>query len=191
MSLFSKIIKFKVALLIILIAVVAGGVATYFALNRKKITILEGKVDRVETMVRLSTVEIYNETPVLDTINNKVICAIQKQRGSISFDIEKLNIDSIGDTIRIALPKEIVDIKEATEPSSWRVIDTKAIGNFAIIKSDKLTNAEENIVKKRLAARAVRNLYRNGTVKRARAEAAVNLHDFAEKIYRKPVVVYY
>lgn len=188
MKVLFKILKAK--LLLVTVAVVAVGVALFLlARDKKQIDVMDGRVAHIKTMVRLSSVEIYREVPVVDTVNSKVICAIQKQRGSISFDIEKLRIDSVGDTLIITLPREIIDIYEATDPNSWQVVDTKAIGNLSMIQSGKLTNYEENIVKSRLNAKAKRELYRDGTVQRARTEATANLRSLAEKMYRKPVIV--
>ena len=45
-------------------------------------------------MVRLCAVDIYSEVPVLDTIDNKVMFAVQKQKGSVLFDIENMQVDA-------------------------------------------------------------------------------------------------
>lgn len=190
MKVLFKILKAKLLLVTVAVVAVGAGVALFLlARDKKQIDVMDGRVAHIKTMVRLSSVEIYREVPVVDTVNSKVICAIQKQRGSISFDIEKLRIDSVGDTLIITLPREIIDIYEATDPNSWQVVDTKAIGNLSMIQSGKLTNYEENIVKSRLKAKAKRELYRDGTVQRARTEATANLRSLAEKLYRKPVIV--
>lgn len=190
MKVLFKILKAKLLLVTVAVVAVGVGVALFLlARDKKQIDVMDGRVAHIKTMVRLSSVEIYREVPVVDTVNSKVICAIQKQRGSISFDIEKLRIDSVGDTLIITLPREIIDIYEATDPNSWQVVDTKAIGNLSMIQSGKLTNYEENIVKSRLNAKAKRELYRDGTVQRARTEATANLRSLAEKLYRKPVIV--
>lgn len=187
---FRKLRHIRILAKLIIIVVLLAILGIYHLKNgKKKIDVQPAKIERISTMVRLSSMDIYNEVPVVDTINNKVICAIQKQKGSISFDVEKLRIDSLGDTIRITLPHEIVELYESTEPNAWKVIDTKPIGPLALIQTGKLTNREENQVKARIAAKSKRELYRNGTVRRARTEAAANLRSFAEKLYRKPVIV--
>lgn len=187
---FRKLRHLRILAKLILIVFLLAILGIYHLKNGKKqIDVQPAKIDRISTMVRLSSMDIYNEVPVVDTINNKVICAIQKQKGSISFDVENLRIDSLGDTIRITLPKEIVELYESTEPNAWKVIDTKPIGPMALLQTGKLTNREENQVKARIAAKSKRELYHNGTVRRARTEAAANLRSFAEKLYRKPVVV--
>lgn len=174
-----------------LIVLVVAGVAVYFSLPKPKesIEVGEGKVTNLRTVAQLCTVDIYNEVPVLDTINNKVIFAIQKQQGSISFDMEHLRVDTIGDTLHVKLPREIISIYEATAPNSWEVIDTKAIGPLALLHNGKLTAAEENVVKRRLQARSKARLYRNGTVSRARTEASATLAQLLSHMYRRPVVV--
>lgn len=150
------------------------------------VTVKDGEITGLEEMVRICTVDIYNEMPVKATVNNKMLFGIQKQTGSISFDIEHLEADNTGDTLRVWLPREIVEIHEATEPNSWEVIDTKGLTLFT---SDRMTINEENRVKEKLKEVAVSRLYRNGTVKRARAEARGTLARMLANIYRKPVIV--
>ncbi len=133
--------------------------------------------------------EIYNEVPVLDTVNFKVIFAVQKQSGSISFDVENLNVDDSGDTIRIQLPREIVNLYESTDKNAWQVMDTKAIGPMAIFRSNKLTVEEENRVKAKLKAKSISRLYNNGTVRKARKDAVENLTRLMEGLYQKTVIV--
>lgn len=156
-----------------------------------KIEVSAGRVSDIESMVRLCSVEIYSEVPVLDTIHDKVLFAIQKQRGSISFDLSDLKADTAADTIRVVLPREIIDLYEATDDNSWQVIDTKAIGKLAVFRSDRLNLQEENAVKAKVKEKSIRYLRENGTVARARKQAAGNLRLFLEKIYRRPVIVEY
>lgn len=176
---------------VVVIAVVAAGLYLYFSLSlpKKTIDVDKGKVSRIETMVRLCTVDIYSEVPVLDTINDKVMFAIQKQKGSVSFDLEKLKVDADGDTVKITLPPETVELYEATDKNSWEVIDTKAIGRMAMFRSDKFTIEEENAVKAKIKEKSTKLLYRNGTIERARAEGARNLQALMEMVYDKPVRV--
>lgn len=175
----------------VVIAVVSAGLYLYFSLTSpdKTIDVSKGKVSRVETMARLCTVDIYSEVPVLDTLDNKVMFAIQKQKGSVSFDLEKLKVDADGDTVKITLPPEIVELYEATDKNSWEVIDTKAIGRMAMFRSDNFTIAEENAVKAKIKEKSTKLLYRNGTIERARAEGARNLQSLMEMVYDKPIRV--
>ena len=124
--------------LLILIVVAVGAMVGIEKINKtikqKKVNTLEiqkGQIAELKTIVQLCSMQIFQEVPVLDTVNNKVIFAVQKQKGSISFDLESLKLDTVNDTIRVVLPREIIDIKEATEKDSWNVIDTKAIGPLA------------------------------------------------------------
>ena len=150
---------------------------------------LPSRPGEIKEMARLCTMEIYNEVPVLDTVNSKVMFAVQKQSGSISFDMDHLEIDDKGDTVRIVLPREIVELNESTDKDSWQVIDTKAIGPMAMLRSDKFTITEENRVKAKIKAKSIRRLYGNGTVHKARADAVENLQRLMKGIYRKPVIV--
>ncbi|MDE6417105.1 MAG: hypothetical protein K2K68_08790 [Duncaniella sp.] len=173
------------------IAAVILVVAIYFSLPsyKKTIEVGKGRIANIETMAQLCVIDLYNEVPILDTINDKVMFAIQKQRGSVSFDLENMHIDADGDTVKVTLSPEIIDIYEATEDNSWEVIDTKAIGTLALLKSDKFTDEEENALKANIREKTCKQLYHNGTIKRARAEAAENLRSLMEKVYRKPVKV--
>lgn len=181
----------KKVMIAAVVAAVALAAVVYLSFTKpeKHTDVREGWVSNIETMAQLCTVDLYSEMPILDTINNKVMFAIQKQRGSISFDLENLKIDAEGDTVKITLSPEIVELYEATEPNSWEVIDTKAIGRLAVFRSDRFSDTEENALKTRIQEKSKRQLYRNGTVRRARAEGAQNLRSLMEQLYRKPVVV--
>ena len=69
------------------------------------------------------------------------------------------------------------------------MVDTKNISTLGFLKSSRLTAEEENMVKRNIKTRSLRRLNEDGTIKRARAEAAENLRSLLEKVYRKPVVV--
>lgn len=155
----------------------------------EEIEVLPSKPGDVKEMARLCSMEIYNEVSVLDTVNYKVIFAVQKQSGSITFDMENMQIDDTGDTAKIVLPREIVDVYESNEKNAWEVIDTKAIGPMAFLRSNKFTAAEENRVKSKLKTKAIHRLYSNGTIKQARKDAVENLTRLMEGVYRKPVIV--
>ncbi len=184
-----KVLKYIVAG-IILLAVAFAAWKIISGLDKgEEIVISPAKAGVAEEMARLCSIDIYNEVPIRDTVNSKVIFAVQKQSGSISFDIDNLEIDDTSDTVRVVLPREIVEIYESTEKNSWQVIDTKAIGPMSFIRSDKLTVAEENRVKEKVKAKAIARLYSNGTVRKARKDGAENLRRLLESVYRKPVIV--
>lgn len=176
------------AILIVIIAAIVCAVR-FRPEPKPEVEISPGRIHNLETYVRLCTIDIYSEIPVLDTINNKVIFGIQKQRGSISFDIEGIQADTTGDTVRVILPEEIVELHEATAPDSWQVIDTKNISALGFLKSSRLTAEEENMVKENIRTRTLRRLHKDGTIRRARNEGAANLKVILEKVFRKPVIV--
>ncbi len=178
-----------IVIAIVVIAVAAIALYFLFVTPKKTIDVSKGHISKIETMAQLCAVEIYSEVPVLDTINDKVMFAVQKQKGSVSFDLEKMKVDADGDTVTVTLPQEIVELYEATEDNSWEVIDTKAIGSMAMFRSDKFTDEEENMLKAHIKENSRRLLYRNGTIQRARAEGTRMLQPLMEKIYRKPVKV--
>lgn len=184
-----KALKYIIPL-ILAVAITFLGWQLYRYMQRpEEIEVLPSKPGDVKEMARLCSMEIYNEMSVLDTVNSKVIFAVQKQSGSISFDMENLQVDDSGDTVKIILPREIVDIYESDEKNAWEVIDTKAIGPMAFLRSNKLSSAEENRVKSKLKSKAIRRLYSNGTVKQARKDAVENLTRMMEGVYRKPVII--
>lgn len=186
--------KFIIAKISLIAAVacllVAAGVYVVHKVKTSKpektYEVAEGKVTDLRQLAEICTVEIYSEVPVLDTVNQKVLFGIQKQRGSVSFDLERLRIDSDGDTVRVVLSPEIVELYESTDPHSWEVVDTKSL---QLLGSGRLTAEEDNLVKSHIKAKSIRELYRNGTIRRARAEACMNLESLYSKIYRKPVSV--
>ncbi len=184
-----KALKY-IILLILAAAIAFCGWQLYKYFQRpEEIEVLPSKPGDVKEMARLCSMEIYNEVSVLDTVNSKVIFAVQKQSGSITFDMENLQIDDAGDTVRIVLPREIVEVYEANEKKAWEVSDTKAIGAMAFLRRNKFTEAEENREKNKLKTEAVRRLYTNGTVRQARKDAVENLTRLMEGVYRKPVIV--
>ena len=179
----------KLIRLVLWIAAVAALAVGVYLITRKDkdpYDVGKARISDIESMARLCTIDIYNEAPVLDTINNKVIFAIQKQRGSISFDLDSLDTSYSGDTVIVTLPRDIVEIHESTDPDSWQVIDTKSLALFV---KDRMSLQEENAVKSKIRSRAIRQLYENGTVARARSEAAANLRSLLEMSLRHPVRV--
>lgn len=183
--------KNKKLSLIAAVAIAIVAIGMFFAVEspEENEDVRKGQIREIETMAQLCAMDIYSEVPVLDTINSKVIFAVQKQKGSVSFDLENLRVDADADTIKITLSPEIVDLYEATEDNSWEVIDTKAIGIMSVFRSDKFTNEEENAVKANIKRNSKKRLYHNGTIERARSEAARNLQILMEKVYKKPVIV--
>lgn len=185
-----KSLKYIIPLLLLALASFLGWQIYRYFQRPDEIEVMPSRPGDVKEMTRLCSMEIYNEVPVLDTVNFKVIFAVQKQSGSISFDVEHLEINDSGDTVRIQLPREIVEVNESTEKDSWNVIDTKAIGPMAILRSNKFTLEEENRVKAKLKANSIKRLYDNGTVRQARKDAVENLTRMMQAAYRKTVIVY-
>lgn len=176
----------KYIAVVLIAAIVAVVIYFAFAPKDNDIVVSKGRIRNVESLVQLCAVDFYYEVPVKDTVNLKMLFGVQKQQGSISFDVGNLKIDAEGDTVRITLPPEIIELRESTEKDSWQVIDTKGL---TLLTRDKLTDAEENQIKSHIKEKSIRRLYQNGTVRRARAEAVGNLTSLMEKIYRKPMVV--
>jgi hypothetical protein len=150
------------------------------------VNVHDALIAEIKPMFRLCTVEINEDYPLNERIGNKHIFAKVALRGSISFDIDNLQTDSHGDTLVVYLPKEIVDVKESTEPNSYQVIDT---WNDNLLGSSNLTTAEENRVKERMAYRFRKHIYDKGYVSRARAEAVENLTNMLAATSTTPIIV--
>ncbi len=150
-----------------------------------KTIIGKGMINKLDTMVELCTIDFYNEVAVVDTVENWECFAKQKQRGSISFDIENLEINTESDTVSIILPPEIIEIMEATDKESWDAIDSKDLNG----SWDNASPDIWNVVKRNALKNSTKNLYKAGIVERARIEGAQNLQSLMEKVYRKPVKV--
>ena len=103
-----KALKYIIPLvLFVAIAFLGWQLYKYFQ-RPEEIDVLPSRPGDVKERARLCSMEIYNEVSVLDTVNYKVMFAVQKQSGSITFDIENMQIDDSGDTVKIVLPQEIV-----------------------------------------------------------------------------------
>ncbi|MDE6648870.1 MAG: hypothetical protein K2K45_02965 [Muribaculaceae bacterium] len=179
-----RIIKPIIYLSIIVLIVI--GVYVFLIYPQNSVTVGKGQINKVKTMVELCTIDFYNEVAVKDTIANWELFGKQKQRGSISFDIENLQIDADGDTVYIVLPSEIIEIMEATDDNSWESVDSKDLRSMRW--ADAPTELW-NLAKKNAMENSKKLLYDNGTVERARSEGAQSLQMLMEKVYRKPVKV--
>ncbi|MDE6010466.1 MAG: DUF4230 domain-containing protein [Muribaculaceae bacterium] len=172
--------------------IILGGILWYDCSRSGKkedIQVSPARIHDVTSLAELCAMEIYSENPMVDTIDNKVMVAVLKLRGSISFDMEKMEVEASGDTIRATLPTERITLLESTDPGSWQVIDSKAIGPLAMLRSGKVTLEEENALKARMRRKAEARLYANGTVARARREAVLTLQTALSSIYRRPAIV--
>ena len=184
-----KALKYAIPLILTALLAFAGWLLYRNFQKPEEIEVLPTRPGDVKEMARLCSMELYNEVSILDTVNSKVMFAVQKQTGSISFDMEHMQIDDTGDTIRVILPPEIVELNESSEKNAWQVIDTKAIGPMSILRSNKFSISEENRVKSKIKAKSIKRLYANGTVRQARKDAVKNLSRLMEGIYRRPVIV--
>lgn len=148
--------------------------------------IAPGRIADIRPMVEMCTLEFYREMPMRDSIGTKHIFARRKIEGQIRFDIDSMPVDVSTDTIRVTLPREKVIVRESTDDNSYEIID---VWNTSVFGSSRLSNAEENIFRRRHDARIRQELYADGTVARARRDAADNLATMLSVMYRRPAVV--
>ncbi len=177
---------YKYLTLIVVLAVCGIIAYFYFAPSRSRVTLHDATIKEVKDMARLCTVEIYEEVPVRGHVGQRHLVAREVLVGNISFDLEGLAMDSSSDTIRVTLPREIVEIRESTEPGSYTVIDN---WNDSFMGDANITTAEENKMKQLTLDSFVKAVYAKGYVKRARAEAVANLTSLLSSMTGKPVVV--
>lgn len=129
-------------------------------------------ISDIRSMVRLCTLDIYEDMPIKGSIGSKHLFGRVTVKGSVSFDLEGSVISERHDTIFVTLPPEIIDIYESTDPDSYKVIDT---WNDNFFGSEHFTTAEENAIKSLVRDNFRRKIYRKGYVRRARADAVANL----------------
>lgn len=68
----------KIIIAVVATVIVVALLYFYFGSSNKTIDVSKGKINKVEMMAQLCAIDIYSEIPILDTINNKVIFAVQK-----------------------------------------------------------------------------------------------------------------
>ena len=171
----------QIYLLLILLAVTAivGGAIWLStrhtpAPRATKHTIDPARVKNITDMIHLCSLEIYEETPIKDTINGKGVFAIQRLQGDITFDLDALRIDTITpDSIVVHLPHHRVRLLESATPGSYRLVDVWNVATPLLPAT--LTTAEENTVKLRAADRIRTLAYRRGHIRRARHNAVETL----------------
>ena len=175
-------------IIILLVLVGAGAVACwwYMSPEASRVTLHEAKIKDVTPMLRLCTVEIYDDVPVKGTIGKRHIFARESLNGSISFDLENIEMVENGDTLNVTLPREIVEIYESTAPGAYQVIDTWTDELFG---SSNFTVAEENSIKAKTRDDYRKEIYRKGYVERARKEAVANLTAMLGGVTGKTVIV--
>ena len=180
--------KYIYSILILAVLAAVGFVAYkwYAAPDASHITMQEAKITDVTPMLRLCSVEIYDDIPVKGSIGTRHIFAKESLNGSISFDLENVQITETGDTLSVILPREIVDIYESTDAGAYQVIDT---WNDSFFGSSNFTTAEENSIKAKVRENYRKEIYRKGYVKRARKEAVDNLTSLLTGLTGKTVIV--
>ncbi|MDE6264737.1 MAG: hypothetical protein K2M11_06280 [Paramuribaculum sp.] len=175
--------------IILSVLIIAGALIFWFHFSKdvaRAPEIEKAKISDISTMLRLCTMELYEEVPVKASIGSRHLFAREVLTGTISFDVEKLEVEECGDTLKIILPREIIEIYEATEPDSYKVIDT---WNDNLFGTSNFTAAEENIIKGKVRKSYRRAVYAKGYVECARKETAQNLTSHLTALTDKTVIV--
>ncbi len=179
----------KIAVAIALLVALAGGFLAWRWHSEpepSRVTLQRAMIGDVAPMLRLCTVEFYDDVPVRGSAGNRHLFARMALQGSISFDLEHIDMRENADSVVLILPREIVDIYESTEDGAYQVIDT---WNDRLLGSSRLTTAEENRIKATVSANYRHEIYRKGLVARARREAVAYLTELLSGLTTKTVVV--
>ncbi len=175
-------------LIVLVILAVAGFVVYkwYTAPEASHVTMKEAKITDVAPMLRLCTVEIHDDVPIRGNIGSRHLFGRVALNGSISFDLDNVEIKETGDTLSITLPREIVEIYESADKDSYEVID---VWNDSFFGSSNFTTAEENSIKRKVCDNYRKDIYKKGYVRRARKEAVANLTSLLGGLTGKTVIV--
>ncbi|MBD5185384.1 MAG: hypothetical protein HDS92_02120 [Bacteroidales bacterium] len=175
-------------IIVLLILVAAGFVAYkwYVAPEADNVTMQEAKITDVSPMLRLCSVEIYDDVPVKGTIGDRHLFGRVALKGSISFDLDSVKMTESGDTLSVTLPREIVDVYESTDAGAYQVIDT---WSDSFMGSSNFTTAEENKIKSNVRDNYRKGIYQKGYVARACKEAVANLTSLLGGLTGKTVIV--
>lgn len=165
---------YKTFILLVLLAIGAGIFLWWRSskADSASLDIEPARIVDIRPMVKLCNVEILEDIPVKGKVGSKHIFARQTLSGSISFDLESLNEEWREDTLIVSLPKEKVEVYEATTPDSYKVLDT---WNDRLLGSTNLTTAEENAIKEEAKRIWIAKLYGRGVINMARKDAVEKL----------------
>ena len=140
-------------------------------------------VRSIEEVLKLSTGELYQEIPMVDTIDGMVIAYVIQARTYIDFDIEQLPTQVVGDTLYVQLPPEEVSPHEL----GYQVVDVHALRQGFFKKT--LSAEQENRAKRRIPQRLIDEVYRSGYIRNARQQAREELARFLSVTHPTVIVV--
>ncbi len=177
-----------VSAIVIIVGAIAAGIYVKWKSSPEvsRTRMEDAKITDISPMLQLCSVEMVEDVPIKAHIGSRHIFAKVTLVGNISFDLNDIQMSQTGDTLRVSLPKEIVEVMESTEPGSYQVIDT---WNDRMLRSSHFTTAEENAIKAKVKSNYVNSIYRRGYVKRAREEAVENLTAMLRAATGQPVIV--
>lgn len=189
MTLASKHLSLLYAFIAGLLTAIIAAAAAWFLWpsddSADDVDVQPARIADIRQMLSLCSTEIYEELPIRGHYGSKHLVAKATLTGSITFDLDRLRTDSLGDTIVIYLPPEHIELRESTEPGAYTVIDT---WNERLL-GDGLTAREENAIKKRAMEMAENRIRARGHVARARTDAANTLARFTAAATGRPVRV--
>lgn len=140
-------------------------------------------VQSIEDVLKLSSGEIYQEVPIVDTIAGQVVAMVIQARTYIDFDLDHIPTHTIGDTLYVQLPPEQVKPYEL----GYKVVDVHPLHQSLFYRP--MTAQQENVVKQRIPERLVERVYTAGYITEARRQARQELSRFLSGVYPHVVVV--
>lgn len=183
-----KVISILRLAVILCVLALIGGAAWMWknSPEASRVKVREAVVSDLSPMARLCTLDIYEEVPVKGSVGKKHLVALAILKATVTFNLDGVVPEEDGDTLRLTLPPERVEVYESTDPEAYRVIDT---WNDALLDNSKLTVVQENAIKAKVGENFRKSIYRKGYVRRARKEAVANLTAMLTGMTGKTVVV--
>lgn len=182
-------IKITIAVLVLILSGVAAAwiyVGWKSSPEPDRTEIRKARVEDLRAAIELCTIEFYEDLPVAGEKGHNHIFAKMAVQGNISFDLDSIHNYFSGDTLIVELPEEIIEIKESTEPGAYSVVDE---WNDRLFGSNRMPTDAENKLKLIAKENFRKKLYKDGTVRRARAEAVETLTGLLGNIRKQPVKV--
>lgn len=177
---------YKIVIVVVMLAATALGLWFWVSPDASRISMTPARIENVRQMLMLSSVRLYEEVPVKGTVGKRHLVACLALEGSIDFDLDKLELQESGDTVKVTLPPATVTLRESTRPGSYVVIDT---WNDSFFGSKNITTKEENRMKELALENAERQVYARGYVLQARADAVISLKSLLSSALPGKVVI--
>lgn len=171
-----RVMALVLLLLILLLSAYLIRIAFGGRADSERHDILGARATELRQMVRLSSMKIYKEADLKAQVDGINVFAIGTYNIFIDFNVEAMKVQTHGDTLYAELPPETVRVLEV-QGKGFRVVDSWSNNILKRISGTTLSAQQENQLRQQLAGRLLGEMYSQGIVKRARANA---LHTLTE-----------